>query len=253
MLSENAKRRITGHLPQKRDIVDWSSEKILALIKFADFFTENGKFAITLPNVEAANRRALEEDHLDEFMARINVRPGYEGGTIKKFSNRFLSMVRVPLSYLKDNPHAVTEEMYELMVKSPRMDWAVKAFKAVETEMGVQIVLRDQSETTDANRSNPTHGGEMTTPLVKFENAKLALLTLMNQLVKGISQEEIKKMSAKDRIAAFDRLLNTATKMMGAGRPSTVIFQNINTNKAGRAELEKAVLGYSETQQIESE
>lgn len=252
MLSENAKRRIKGHLPQKRDIVDWGAQKLLVFLQFVDFFTEEGKFAITIPNIEAARRRALEEDFWDEFMIRIDVQPGFEGGTIKKFSNRFLSLSRVPLSWLKSNPHAVTEEMYRIMEANPRMLWAASAFKAIETDMGVQIVMRDNLESTDPGRNNATPTvSDVQTPAVKFEQAKLALLTLMNTLVKGITPEDIKKMSAKERIEAFNKLLNTGLKVMGGGRPSTVIFQQINTNKAGRAELEKAVLGYSESQQTD--
>lgn len=236
----------------KRDVVDWGSAKILTLIQFADFFTEDGKFAITVPNIEAARRRALEEDFWDEFIARINVVPGQDGGTVKKFANRFMSMVRVTLSWLKSNPYAVTVEMFEIMEKNPRMQWAASAFKTVETEMGVQVVLRDNNENTDIGRSNvdPTVSNAAT-PAAKFEQAKLNMTSMLLALSKSIPADQIAKMSAKDRIMAFDKLLNTATKIMGGGRPSTLILNKININKATKEDLESAILGYGESQQIE--
>lgn len=253
MLSQNALKRIKGHLPQKREIVDWGPVKILTFLKFVEFFTDKdtGKFSITMPTIEAARRRALEEDWWDEFMARIEVTPGFEGGTIKKFSNRFLSLVRVPLSWLKSNPHAVTEEMYNIIISSPRMAWAAVAFKTIETEMGIQIVARDNGDATDPGRNNPTHAGDVRTPAVQFEQAKFALISLAGSLVRGLDHDTVKKMSAKDRIAAFDKLMNTAMKMMGAGRPSTVIFNNIKTSTASKSELEAAIMGYSGSQNNE--
>jgi hypothetical protein len=249
MLSPNARRRIAGKLPLKREIVDWGSGKLLAFLQFVDFFTEGDKFDMSVPNIEAAKRRALEEDFWDEFVARIDAEGTMTAG---HFAKRFYSMSRVPLSWLKSNPHAVTAEMFSIMEKNPRMQWAACAFKAVETEMGVQIVLRDQSETLDPGASsNSTHAGDVQTPAVKFEQAKMALITTMNMLVKGLSPQEIAKMSAKDRIASFDKLLNTGLKIMGANRPAVQIFNAINVHKTGRDELERAVLGYSESQQTE--
>jgi hypothetical protein len=246
MLSPSALKRIRGHLPQKREIVDWGSAKILSFLQFVDFFTEGEKFDMSVPNIEAARRRALEEDYWDEFVARIDGDGAMPAG---QFAKRFYSFARVPLSWLKSNPHAVTEEMYRILERNPRMQWAASAFKAVDTEMGVQIVLRDQSETVDPGRNNSTHAGDVQTPAVKFEQAKLSLLTLMGSLVKGLTPEEIRKMSAKDRIAAFDKLMNTGLKIMGANRPAVQIFNAINVNQSDRDTLEKAVLGYSEAQQ----
>lgn len=248
MLSQNAIRRVAGHLPLKREIVDWGAVKILTFLQFVDFFTEGDKFDMSVPNIEAARRRALEEDYWDEFMARIDKDGNMPAG---HFAKRFYSFARVPLSWLKTNPHAVTEEMFAIMTKNPRMEWAASAFKAIETEMGVQIVLRDQSETLDPGSNNSTHAGDVQTPAVKFEQAKLALITTMNSLIKGLTPEEIKKMSAKDRIAAFDKLMNTSLKIMGANRPAVQIFNAINVHKSDRETLEKAVLGYSEAQQID--
>lgn len=243
MLSPNAKRAIAGQLPLKRDIVNWGGPKILEFLKFISFFIEDGQWKVTVPVVEAARRRALEEDYWDEFVARIDPDGSMPVG---RFSKRLYSFARIPLSWLKSNPHAVTAEMYEIMQSSARMKWAVAAFKAVETEMGVQIVVRDNDETTDPGLSNvDPKRDSVRTPAVQFEQAKLALITLMNDLVKGLTREEIKKMSAKDRIAAFDRLLNTGLRIMGSGRPSTVIFQQINTKSANRDELEKAMLEYA--------
>ena len=244
MLTDSARHRIKGNLPQKRDIPDWWSEKLLALLQFIDFFTDKktGRFAFTTASVETAKRRSLDENFWDEFITRINEEnPG-------KFSKRFLSLSRVPLSWLKSNPHAVTKEMFDLMEGNPRMQWASKAFKTVQTQLGTEIVMRDQGENTDPNVSNPHREGEVASPQVKFEQAKLNMLTILLDLSKNLPADQLKKMVIKDRLAAFNQLLNTATKVMGAGSPRSVVFQSINVNKANREDLEKSFLSYAENQ-----
>lgn len=248
MLSVNALRKIQGHLPIKREIQDWGDAKIMAFLIFVEFFVEGEKFACTVPNIEAARRRAQEEDFWDEFMARIGVSGSMAAG---KFAKRFISFARVPLGWLKDNPHAVTPEMLKIMKSSPRMSWATESFKTEMTDMGVEIVVLNHAETTDPGIGNPTHQGNVNTPALKFQQAQMNFLSLLTNLSKDFKPEDLRKMGIKDRIMAFDKLMNTATKMMGAGKPNSVIFQTINVHKAGRDELEKTFLQYSEGQQTE--
>jgi hypothetical protein len=248
-LSYAAKMRVRGKLPQKRDIVDYGNTKILQFLKFVDFFTVDGKFDTSVSKVAEAQMRGEDEDFFDEFLERINITPGKDGGTSLRFRLRLTTFARIVLSWIKNNPHAVTEEMMEIMEKNPRLSWASKAFKMVTTEMGVQVVERDNDERTDAGIKNKTpDASNVNTPMVKFEQAKLSMLTLLQALSKSIPASELKQMSVKDKIAAFDRLLNTATKVMGQSRPNSVIFQSININKANRDELEKSFLSYAESQ-----
>lgn len=246
MLSQNAIRRIHAHLPLKRDIIDWSPTKLMAFLNFVEFFTEEGKFKCDVPHIEAARRQALETEWWDEFMARIGVDTSMAAG---KFAKRFISLARVPLSWLKTNPHAVTPEMLAIMKANPRMSWASASFKTEMTDMGVEIVVLNHNDNTDAGLNNPTHAGDVQTPMLRFQQAQMNLLSLLVNISKDFSPADLKKMSVKDRIMAFDKLMNTATKMMGAGRPNSVIFQQINVNKAGRDELEKSFLAYAESQQ----
>lgn len=250
-LSYAAKMRVRGKLPQKRDVQDWGNAKLMAFLKFVDYFTVEGKFDTSVSRVTEAHMRGEDEPFWDEFMERINVTPGKDGGTSLQFRLRLTSFARTPLSWIKSNPHAVTEQMMQIMGENPRLSWASHAFKMVETDMGVQVVQRDNDERTDAGIKNKDPKlSNVSTPMVKFEEAKLNLLTLLLDLSKGFSKADLKAMTTKDRIAAFDKLLNTAVKMMGQGRPNSVVFQQINVNKAGRDELEKSFLDYTEAQQI---
>lgn len=248
-LSYAVKMRVRGKLPQKRDVQDWSNTKTLQFLKFVDAFTKDGKFDTSISQVATVQMRGEDEDWWDEFLERINITPGKDGGTSLRFRLRLTTFARVVLSWIKNNPHAVTEQMMELMEKNPRLSWATKAFKMVTTEMGVQVVERDNDERTDAGIKNKTpDASNVSAPMVKFEQAKLSMLTLLQALSKSIPASELKTMTTKDKIAAFDRLMNTATKVLGQTRPNSVVFQQINVNKANREELEKSFLQYAEAQ-----
>lgn len=252
-LSFAAKKKIQGHLPTKREIIDWPESKLMAFLQFIQFFSPDGVFKVTIETIAAAEGLAGEQPWWDEFMRRIDVMPGVEDGTVKKFYFRFLALTRVPLGWLKENPHVVTEKMFEIMDKNPRMQWASRNFKMVETEMGAQIVMMDQDELTDPGRKNATGDHiQVKNPIALFEEAKLNMLTALTALSKSIPAAELKAMTVKDRLAAFDKLMNTASKIMGQKAPNSVVFQQINVNKAGRDELERVALGYAESQIEES-
>lgn len=244
-----ARKKIQGVLPQKRDLVDWSESKMLQFLKYVNFFTVDGKFKVTNEMIADADARGEDEPFWDEFNWRMGVRVGIDGGTSKQFMYRLLSFARIPLGWMKSNPHAVTPEMLEIMENNPRMKWASSAFKLIETDVGAKIVVMDQDETTDPGRKNVQPGStNVESPLVKYEQAKLSMLTMLQALGKSIPNSELKNMAVKDRIAAFDKLLNTAQKILVGQKASTQIFQQINVNKAGRAELEKSFLEYAENQ-----
>lgn len=246
-----AKMRVRGKLPQKRDIVDWGNTKLLAFLRFVDFFTENGKFNCSISRVTEARLRGEDELFWDEFLERINVIQGIDDGTSLKFRLRLTSLARIPLSWIKSNLHAVTPEMMEIMQKNPRLSWASSAFKLVTTETGAQVVERDNDEKTDPRIKNENPAmSNVSAPLVKFEQAKMNMLTLLMDLSKSIPKSELNKMSVKDKITAFDKLLNTAAKIIGKTHPNSIVFQQINVNKASREELEKSFLSYAESQEV---
>jgi len=147
---------------------------------------------------------------------------------------------------MKNNPHAVTLEMLGSMERNPRMEWASKSFKILETASGVKIVAMSNDETTDAGRKNvQPASSNVDAPMVKFEQAKLNMLTMLLALSKSIPPGALKDMTVKDRIAAFDKLMNTATKIMTGVKPMSVVFNQINVNKAGRQDLESAIMAYA--------
>lgn len=250
-LSYAVKMKVRGKLSTKREIVDWGSTKVMAFIMFVDFFTKEGKFDCSISQVATAQMRGESEPFWDEFLERIETIPGKDGGTTMQFRLRLTSFARNVLSWLKSNPHELTQEMMVIMEKNPRLAWAVSAFKVVTTEMGVQVIERNNLETTDAGLANQVpKTSNVDTPALKFEQAKMNMLTMLLAISKSIPAAELRKMTVKDRMAAFNQLLNTATKIMGQTKPNSVIFQQINVNKAGRDELEKVALSYSESQEI---
>ena len=238
-------KKIEGKLPEKREIVDWDETKLHQYLKFVDFFTEGDKFNFSPSHFATAKRRAQDELFWDEFLMRINAEPGDKG-----FRQRFNTQHRVILSWVKENPHVLTTEMYNLMCKSPRLSWAVKHFKTVETEMGVVVVERDLDETTDPNNINAQPGLQnVKSPQLIYEESLYSLTTLFRSLVKSVPMSDLKTITPTKRIELANQLARTLAANFSKYKPNIAVFQNININKGKREELESAIHEYAETQE----
>jgi hypothetical protein len=220
MLSQSIKRRIRGNLPKKRDVVDWSQDKIRQFLKFIVFFTDGEGFILTKEKWDVAEKS--DEKFWEEFMLRIDCIPGQ-----KKFATRFISQQRIVLTWIKENPHAITEDMYKLCLTSPRLSWAVSHFKTVTTELGVEVIERDLDERTNPNQLNAVPQSNKT-PQAIYEEGLLSMTTLFRQLARSVPSSEIKSMKPEQRVALTNQLAKTLRESFRKFKPNVAVFNNIN-------------------------
>lgn len=244
----NARLRIIkGELPRKNEIVDWSEAKLMALLRFALHFIENDAFSVTGEKRQAAEARVSEEPFWAEFLMRIDRPVGKFQN--KDFQLRLMSLVRVPLTWLKSNPHAVTEEMRALMEPTPRLNWALKSFEQKETKIGVPIVAVENRETTDPSRPNRSpDSSNLTLPEVQYNRSILQMTSILMDLTRSIKAADLKKMKVEDKIKHANAILQTLQKQFANYKPNVQVFKQINIHNAGRDDLEKAVLDYANEQ-----
>lgn len=246
---EHKFRVIKGVLPRKSEIIDWSEAKLISLLEFAQFFIEGDKFTVTREQISKFQERATETDWWMEFNVRIDHQTNRADFKTRTFQMRLMTFIRTVLSYLKSNPHAISNEMREIMEKSARLSWALDPFKMVTTKMGAEIIKVDDRETTDPNVANVSPGQSgLTLPEVQYHNAILLMTSMLNDVLKSVKKDDIKKISASERIKIANALAQTLAKTFNSGKPNTLIFKQLNVNKAGKDDLERAFLDMAQQQ-----
>ena len=253
MLTDTALKHIRGKLPQLKDAGEWSPEKFMQFLKFVTFFSVikspmEANYQITNETLDTARGRIPDEPWWDEFFARIDPTPGLNYA--KSFRQRFITFVRIPCGWLKRNPHFLTPEMYALMDPNPRLSWASRNFKMVETEMGMQVVERDNDELTDpAIKNKMLDVTSSRTPLVIYQETLLKYTTILNSLIKGIPSAELKTIGVAKRIELLNNGLKTLSQLLVKQQPNRGVFTQINIAHETREKLEASILTYSEESQ----
>lgn len=245
-------RLIKGELPKQAEIADWSDDKIVSLLHFVDHFTHSGAFKVTLDLRKAAEIQSTDNPYWAEFLQRIDVPERLGGAANVKFSRRFMTMARIVLGYLKKNPFAITEEMSKIMVANPRCHWALNAFKEEMSKIpGVSTVQMNNREDMNPSLANQLPGAtNVKTPQVQMQEVIMNMVSILHTLTKGISREDMKRMSAKEKIQLANSMVTTMTKVMAASRPGATIFKQINVNASSKEDLEKAIIDYSSEQDL---
>ena len=241
-------RAVRGKLPRKRDVVDWGDNKLLQFLKLIDYFTQEGKFKCTKETVETAYMRMVDEPFWQEFLVRIDKPP--EKYTPRQFYYRFLAFARVPLSWIKANPHTITPEMAEIISVNPRMEWVRSSFEIKKTETGIEVIEMKQDETTDPGIKNVVPSiSNVPQPEVIFNQAMLKMSGVFRDLLSDIKVKDIKKMNVEKRIKLAISMSASLSKSFSQYKPNIAIFQKININKTGREDLESTILTFSNNEQ----
>jgi hypothetical protein len=237
-------RAVQGKLPRKNEVAEWSQEKLYALVLLVEALTKEGKYEIT-----GETRKAVEMNDnpfWEEFLIRID-RPFGKANNVQ-FKMRFTTLVRVALSWLKSNPFAISEEMRVIMKKNPRLAWALNAFQVTTTDIGAEIVTVNNREETDPAVANVSASSNVTLPEAQYNQALLNLASILSNLTKGISQNELKKLGVEDRIKLANTLLKTLGQQFNKYKPNSMVFKQLNIHNASKDDLEKAFTEYNENQ-----
>lgn len=239
-------KAIKGDLPKKKDIPNWSQEKLYAFVRFVSFFVEGDKFNVKRDRIQAAEIRADSEEYWNEFLSRIDV-PG-SSAKINAFSLKLMSTTRTVLSWLKDNPHAVTEDMERVMNETKRMSWALYPMRDKVTKMGGEIITLDTREETDPQLANRTPGNAPRTPEAQFHNSLKKMTSLLENLVGSVNTKDLKNINVEKKIKLITTLTSTLQKQMSGKNPNAVIFKQLNIHQASKEDLENAFVDYGKSQ-----
>jgi len=245
-------RFIKGKALLKKDVQNWSEAKLLSALQFADFFTNKNNdphtFDVVQIKIAAAEERAKDDAHWAEFMARLSARDQ----TTKQFSYKLMAFVRIFVGWIRTNPYALTPQMRAIMESNQRLKWGIDTFKEKKTEIGATVVEMDNREETNPGLANVTPGStSLATPEVQYAQALSNMASILNRLTSGIKNNEISSLDAKEKIKLAATLGPVLAKAIGQHRPNVKIFKQLVINKAGKEELEKAFLDYTESQSDE--
>lgn len=249
-MSANKFRAVKGILPKKVEIVDWSADKIKALILFASLSLreKGGKPTFIIDSQFKETVAQYDNPFFEEFMSRMDMK----GGSSSSFGavGRLTNMIRVVLSYVKSNPHILTEEIENLLRSSVRFSWALGNFKNEKSKIGADVVVVDNMEMTDPNRMNANQNQtNLTLPEVQFNQSLLYVSSLLLSMLKGIKKSDLATMDAKDKIRLAIPMIATMSKALNVKKPQSLIFKKITINSANKDDLEKAILDYSSSQE----
>lgn len=244
---ENKFRFVKDQLLRTTDVAGWDAAKFLSFFVFMDRFYAivfgKGKIEVTILKIQLCEQVLSEfpEDPMAEFLWRINRwSEPYDGSVHKKFYIRLASMMRIVFGYLKQNPAVVTEEIKEHCKGKIQYAWILSNTRVVTTRTGASVVEHDNTGFT----------GNMMTPVTSADTDKtmmdaiLQVGSILNMLSSGITKKDIDKLNVKDKINAIQKLLPVANIIRNF-KPNGNTFKQINIYKAGKDELEAALIDFT--------
>ena len=238
-------RYVSGKILSQEEVRDWSSEKLLSFLHFMDFWLQGNDESVNINLAKREEMKGIVKDHegFEEFMMRIKADDAVES----EFKNRLFKFSRIPLAWLKKNPHARTPEMEEILRKYPkRLGWALHAIEEVTTDIGVVIPMLNNKETLDPSVSNKAPNvTDVKTPQAMYQTAVYNLAALIQDVAKSIKRKDLRKLDIKDKFYLLTKGLSVLESAFQKN-PKTVVFKQININSAKKEKLEKAVLDYHE-------
>ena len=137
-------------------------------------------------------------------------------------------------NYLQNNPHVITPRMKAVMEGNPRLAKYTEPFKVEQNDLGGLSIMPNTDE-----------GQNLMLPEVQYHKALLKMASLANDLMAGITKEDIKKMAPDERIKIAISLVKLMSTVQGGQKPNIAIFKQLVINNAGRDELERAMVAYN--------
>lgn len=237
---KNRFRAVRGQLLKKNDVAAWSEAKIVSFIRFVDNFLDGDRFEV----VPLTRKNAELNEDWEEFVERIN-EPMGKGMNTTAYRLRLISLVRTVGAYLKDNPHAVPEEVYDMMSKTKRLSWMLTPIVTKATPLGAEVVAIDERDETQAGQASSV---TVTNPELQYHKALKVLTSLLTELVGSVKKKDLKDLTVKEKLMVINTTISTLDKYFKKGTPNTMVFKQLNVHSASREDLEKAMIEYNSNQ-----
>lgn len=250
---DQAYRAVRGRLPRRREVAEWTEKNFLDYLSFIEHFCQVNPKTQDISVIVTKEKWAIAEKVLtmpfhpyQEILYRIDrltKDTKFHAGSVYI---RIAAYNRAVLGYLKNNPAAVSDDMRKIIEPNPRLNWCLKHYKDVETQIGAEVVLPDSADNT----------GQFTKPITQRSPDKIMLegqlqmFNLIELIAKSIKPTDIKDLDVRDKISALQKLsfvYNTAAKF----KANSQTFINLNVQSAKRDELENALLDFSKHKEQE--
>lgn len=243
----NKYRIVKGILLKNADVQAWDETKFVSFFDFLDRFyvvlNGKGKLNVTLEKIQFCEQQLTEEPEgsFAEFMWRIDrwTEP-FDGSIHKSFYIRTANLMKIVFLYLKNHPELITDAIKEHCKGKVQYEWILSNTRVVTTKMGAEVVEH-------------SHGGyEGNVPIragyadadARMIDSILKVANVYDMIASGITKKDIEKLNVKEKINALQKLsfIHTVTKNF---KPNNNTFKQINIYKAGKDELEAALLDFT--------
>ena len=227
---------IAGNLLKQTDVALWPLDRFQDYFLFADFFYVGGKIVVTRETVAAAEQYQDASNFMWEMLTRID-RPLGEDWNMRQFYMRLSTILRTVKLTIEKYPDLISALTVQNNRNKVQYSWMNNLYDAGGKWKRPEIMPEVVPEKSVAVLPEAT-------PVARLADAMGKVADVYYQLANSITIEEINAMSARDRIAALNKLSYIHTSMKKF-KPSKV-FVNINTNKEGKEKLEEALLNFDD-------
>lgn len=245
----NKYRIVQGVMLRQADVAKWEYQKFIDFFTFLDRFYEfkgegDGKVSVTLLKIQQAELDLKEnpEGSFAEFMWRINqwTEP-FDGAIHKKFYIRVATLMRIVFQYCKKHPTVIGPEIQEFCKGKVQYQWILENYHVTKSNTGVEIV----QESHIGYQGNSMNMGVSSAKAdEKMLNAIVKVADVFEMIAGSISKKEIEKMSITQKINSLQKLSFVQNLVKGF-KPNSIVFKQMNINKAGKDELEQALLDFN--------
>lgn len=236
-MSENQdqKTRIGKIFLTDKDLLAWPEAKWLSYLEFAEKFLwiDKDKEVYKTTPQRILDMKRMTEDLLHpwrEFMDRINhstTKPA------SSFNTKIRRMTAHALDYLKSHPSVITPAIEDkVLAHKDRWGSALINYTTTKTRGGGEIVTQNKDLASDRKTTLPS-------VQARIMDVTLKILDATEFVASSLTQEELRKMSVKDKIGFLGRMapIILAMKKMPQGNH----FTQINIQGSNR-DLEKETL-----------
>jgi len=226
-------KEIVGQSLRKNHFPKWDELHFLEFFAMIHHFCPKGEWMWNDLAIKTFCQQAEDRPLWEEWKWRYNMEK--EGIRMKQISGGIMALLPQIGTYLQSNPHTITPRMRELMKGHVKLTKYTEPFKVIQNEIGAQIVVPNTDE-----------GQVLTLPEVQYHKAMLKVAAIANDLIEGITKDDLKKLTPDERIKLSLQIISLMSRVQGGQKPNIQIFKQLVVNQAGRDELEKAMVAYNQ-------
>lgn len=248
----NPFRAVQGNIWKKVDLQEWTEKIYLAFFEAVDRFTvlKDGDYTV---KITTEGLMKLEQDafggqfpFLQELVSRINQLTTDPKATPHKFYLKFATCIRQVGGYLKEHPSLVTDAMREIIQRNPRLAWCLVHFEIKDTKPGIPIMVETKLDKVGGRYPEVMKNPDVN---VKMSESRMYLADAMHTITKSLTKKDLRNLTAKERITSALGIMKVLQSAQSF-KPNVGVLNQLVINKAGREDLEAAMLDFNSNKEV---